>query len=274
MPESNGLDPTLQNYVNSQELAETYDEYFASSALFEFDRYYVAKRLGFPRDPREEYSILDLGCGTGRHILQAVKNNCHAAGVDLNPHMLAKAKAKARKMGIPYSERSERQEALPLRILTGDMENPPIAPDERFDAILIMFSTLGLVLGNARRVRFLTGARKRLKNGGKLILHVHNEDHSKKYIPFLSKTYLEEAALTLAGKLESGDHLQRSYRGVLDLRLHYFTAKELAGLLREAGFTIIDFFCLSDARNGEYSGSDPEHNANGFLVTAQVRGDS
>jgi|GEM_PF-2013335 len=272
MSERNGLDPTLQKYVNSRELAETYDEYFAESALFEFDCRYVAKNLGFPRKIEEGYSLLDLGCGTGRHVLEAVKNNCQAVGVDLNPHMLAKAKAKARTLGIPYSECPEQQEGTPLRILTTDMENPTLPAGERFDAVVIMFSTLGLVLGHARRVRFLSGVARRLKRRGKLILHVHNEDYSKRFIPFLSKSYLDEAALTLAGKLEPGDHMQRSYRGVLDLRLHFFTAKELNHLLKEAGFAVVDFFFLNEDRDGRYFGQDPEHNANGFLVTAQIGG--
>lgn len=272
MAEHNGLDPTLQKYVNNHELAETYDEYFAESALFTFDCRYVAKSLGFPRKIEEGYSLLDLGCGTGRHVLEAVKNNCQAVGVDLNPHMLAKAKAKARKLGIAYSERPERQEEISLRLLTADMEHPPLPTGERFDAVLIMFSTLGLVLGHARRLNFLRGVAERLKRGGKLILHVHNEDHSKKFIPFFSKTYLDEAALTLAGKLEPGDHMQRSYRGVLDLRLHFFTARELNQLLKDAGFTVVDFFFLNEDRDGRYFGHDPEHNANGFLLTAQAGG--
>ncbi len=97
------MDPTLKAYVQSPELAENYDEYFSDTPLFTLDCRYIEAVLDLPKRPESQYAVLDLGCGTGRHLILAAKNGCQAVGIDLNPHMLAQA------------EKNWPEKALPIR---------------------------------------------------------------------------------------------------------------------------------------------------------------
>lgn len=263
------LDATIEQYVNSSRLAENYDEYFADSALFAFDCLYLGAVLDFPHVPERRFSLLDLGCGTGRHLALAARNGCRATGVDLNPHMLAKARASLTRQGIPFDDDSPDHPPGTVRLLEGDIRRPPLEPEERFDAVIVMFSTFGLICKAMNRLAFLKMLRARLRPGGRLVLHVHNERHYQHHTSILSKRYLKEKRLQLLGKLDAGDHMQYNYRGVLDLRLHFFTSEEVRDLVASAGFRLLDFLYLNDERNGSYDKPDKERRANGFLVTAE-----
>jgi SAM-dependent methyltransferase len=263
---SPALHPTVELYVNSRELAETYDEYFGATPLFRFDRRFVAKHLRLPRDPAFGHSVLDLGCGTGRHVALCAENGCLATGVDLNPHMLSKAEQTLKRRNIPFSRAADAGNEIRARLVMGDFLNPPLPEGQRFDAALMMFSTLGLVEGGDNRRTFLAGLRNRLKPGGILILHVHNELRHRR-AGLLGR--LDEWRGEMRG-LEPGDHIQEKYRGVLDLYLHCFTPRELTSLLVEAGYTLVEFLPLNENRDGPLDPhADPE-SANGFLVAART----
>ncbi len=132
-----------------------------------------------------------------------------------------------------------------------------------------MFSTFGLVHGHQQRLHFLGNLKSRLKKHGRLVLHVHNELRASKVISYFSRDYLDELALRARGTIEAGDHMQRNYRGILDLRLHYFTSSEIKLTLQEAGFAILDFFYLNETRTGSLQSDDRDERANGFLITAE-----
>lgn len=269
---TDGFDPSLAEYVNSSRLAANYDECFSAIPLFKFDCLYLAAVLGFPRRPESNFSLLDLGCGTGRHLALAARNGCHAVGIDLNPHMLAKAEMNLVREGIPFSSGARPGKGGTARIIRGDVMAPPLDPNECFDAIIMMFSTFGLVFGKGRREKFLRETAGRLKPGGKMVFHVHNELRMKSQTPAFSRERLEELRLRAAGKLEAGDHMQHNYRGVLDLRLHFFTPRELRGLFASSGLRILDFLYLNERRDGASEAPDRERTANGFLVTADAGG--
>jgi SAM-dependent methyltransferase len=45
--------------------------------------------------------LLDAGCGTGEHVLLAAAQGAQALGVDISPHAITKARAKAAERGLP-----------------------------------------------------------------------------------------------------------------------------------------------------------------------------
>lgn len=49
---------------------------------------------------RPGMTILDAGCGVGRHAIELAKRGYHVTGVDLSPGMLEKARADAREAGV------------------------------------------------------------------------------------------------------------------------------------------------------------------------------
>lgn len=265
------LHATVRRYVASRELAVGYDDYFSQSSLFRFDCDFIAGELAFPRPAGSGFSLLDLGCGTGRHLVFAARNGCLATGVDLNPHMLAEAEKNLRAAGIPYSRDLPPTTQCPVRVVMGDFTDRPQVRGERFDAAVMMFSTLGLVRTAALRLSLLAGIRQQLVSGGKLLLHVHNELRNRRYIPTWSLEHIRDFALRKTGELEEGDHIQARYRGVMDLYLHYFADDELRNLLADAGYRDIRLLYLNDRRDGEHPGPRKREDANGFLASAVCR---
>lgn len=47
------------------------------------------------------HTVLDMGCGTGRHAIELARRGMHVTGVDLSPGMLAEARKAAEAAGLP-----------------------------------------------------------------------------------------------------------------------------------------------------------------------------
>lgn len=96
--------------------------------------------------------ILDVGCGTGQTAAYlAYKYGAKVTGIDINPTMIAKAKRRMRKT------------RLPVKIIQGSIETPPL-PDNYFD-LIISESVLSFV----NKPRALSEIFRLLKKGGRFI---------------------------------------------------------------------------------------------------------
>ncbi len=102
--------------------------------------------------------IVDLGCGSGNHLLPLAASGLRGVGVDRSPSMLAHANRKAADAGL-----SDR-----LRFVCGDIQACDLG--ERFDAALMMFAVLGYQTENAGVLAALRNARRHLRPGGLLLL--------------------------------------------------------------------------------------------------------
>lgn len=112
----------------------------------------------FSRFGRQEVrSVLDLGCGTGRHSLELARRGYDVCGVDLSSDMLQIARASAT--------------ASPsLRFHQGDIRTVDL--EEEFDAVLVMFAVLGYQLTNIDLEASLSTCRRHLPTGGILLFDV------------------------------------------------------------------------------------------------------
>lgn len=77
-------------------------------------------------DDRGVYRVLDLGCGTGGHVIELMARGYDVVGVDRSPSMLAIARSKAAARGVAP------------RLLCGDLRSLKLR--ERFDAVVSMFA--------------------------------------------------------------------------------------------------------------------------------------
>jgi SAM-dependent methyltransferase len=107
-------------------------------------------------------SVLDLCCGQGRHSVQLAKLGLKVTGLDLNPDyvQLAQQAAIASKVSI--------------ETVAADMREIPF--ENKFDAIVNMYSSFGYLETEAEDLKVLASAAKALKRGGRLLLDMLNRE--------------------------------------------------------------------------------------------------
>jgi len=107
-------------------------------------------------------SILDLGCGYGRHCLCLAKSGFRVTGIDTSKILLAEARQEAQKydLAIEYKK--------------ADMRNLPF--DNQFDAVVNNYQSFGFFSHEKNRA-VLTEVSKSLKPAGKLLIEQVNIFH-------------------------------------------------------------------------------------------------
>ena len=151
-----GVDAPLWEYTHTSRLAAEEDAYFANHPLFQADAARLTARFVEPG------RLVDLGCGAGRHSLRFAARGFSVTAVDLSRPMLEMVDLKAVEQGIE------------LTTVQSNLCRLGCFPDQVFDYALSMFSTLGMIRGRECRVRALAEARRILRPGGRISLHVHN----------------------------------------------------------------------------------------------------
>jgi 2-polyprenyl-3-methyl-5-hydroxy-6-metoxy-1,4-benzoquinol methylase len=83
---------------------------------------------------QEVRSILDLGCGTGGHVLPLAERGYHMTGVDISEGMIEQARRKSTESNIEAEFR------------LGDIRSLDLG--KTFDAVISMFAVMGYQTGN------------------------------------------------------------------------------------------------------------------------------
>ncbi|HEY2575699.1 MAG TPA: class I SAM-dependent methyltransferase [Streptosporangiaceae bacterium] len=104
--------------------------------------------------------VLDVGCGTGEHVLLAAAGGADALGVDISPRAIEQAQAKAAARGIP------------ARFTVGD-----VLDLEQLSQTFTVIIDSGLFhnLADEGRVRYVTSLASALDSGGFCYLLCINE---------------------------------------------------------------------------------------------------
>lgn len=129
------------------EYAEFYDIYYAEKEYgaevdFVMD---LASRLGdTPKD------LLDMGCGTGRHLAEFVKRGLKCDGFDFSEEMLVQARERLADKSVGLSRGN---------LVT--FEN-----GKKYDLVVSMFAVMGYLIKNEDLVAGLRTARKHLRPRG------------------------------------------------------------------------------------------------------------
>jgi len=115
-------------------------------------------------DLQPDDSVLDLGCGDGRHLLELARRGYQKiTGVDSTKYYLDIAK-----------ERTA-AEGLPIEFIQDDMRSP--RNEGAYEAVLSLFSSLGYFEKHEENLRVLRNAHRALKRGGKLLVDVRGKEN-------------------------------------------------------------------------------------------------
>jgi SAM-dependent methyltransferase len=221
-----GVDAPLWQYTHTPRLAAEEDAYFADHPLFRADARALDERFVAPG------RLVDLGCGVGRHAIHFARRGFSVAAVDLSRPMLERVGDKACAAGVN-----------PLRV-ESNLCRLGCFPDRVFDYALSMFSTLGMIRGQAARRRALAEAGRILRPGGRIALHAHNfwlNLRNRQGRAWL----LEQAWRAVFARDDLGER-RMTYRGIPSMRVHLYRWGELKRELDGAGFCIDEVLPLDE----------------------------
>lgn len=215
----------------------------------------ILELLGLPAGAR----ILDLPCGWGRHTLLFPQAGYDAFGADLSVPLLRRAVQDARADGLPLRFAAADLRALPFR-------------DGAFDAVINVFTSLGLFLEDEQDVLALREARRVLRPGGRLLLEsMHRDDIVCTYaardrwtLPDGTEVRVRRRFDAVAGiSYETLRWRRGEARGEKKHALRLRTATEIAGLLAAAGFSDVQWF-------GDWDGEPFSHEAPSVIAVAHA----
>ncbi len=226
--------------------ARTYDkEVFTQGTIGECD--FIEKEIGFNKQAR----ILDIGCGTGRHLIELTKRGYQVTGIDLSESQLARARDKAAAQGLTIDVRQ--QDARSLHFF------------HEFD-LVIMLCEGGFPLMETDEMNYeiLQNAAKALHAKGKFIfttlnglfplfhsvkdfLNTHVSKWSTSYdgLTFDLMTFREQSVVTIENDAGEKREIAANER--------YYVPSEITWLLKSLGFKKIEIF---GAKLGAYSRND------------------
>ncbi|RPI86527.1 MAG: class I SAM-dependent methyltransferase, partial [Planctomycetaceae bacterium] len=199
--------------------------------------------------------LIDLGCGTGRSLLEFASRGFECTGVDLSQPSLTRA-------------HSQTQPALLAPVLLrANLCELDCLPAESFDYGLLLFGTLGMVCGTEARTRLLNHAARLLRPSGQLALHVHNL-WPHLFLPGGRTWLIADLWRRLRGSADAGD-TWRAYRGIPRIHHHVFTRREIVRLLERCGFQLIEIIPLSAHQSHRAAG---DLTARGFWADLRCTG--
>ncbi|TCO46624.1 class I SAM-dependent DNA methyltransferase [Actinocrispum wychmicini] len=220
-------------------------EIFGSLHARWYDRWHARKDYQSEVDQLDEVfsqygpvaSVLDLGCGTARHLALLATLGYAVTGVDRSPAMVALARDR-----IPS-------------VVQADLMD--VRLNREFDAVIMMFSVLGYLGTTGELLGALGTARRHLRPGGLLVVDILDGSAVLSNGPMGGFTAMTDGPQTLlratTGRVHteeqiyemgvklwliSGDRLVEEDAETHSLR--FFLPRELDLILELAGFEMID----------------------------------
>lgn len=228
------------DYLNDSSIATEYDRFHAGHPLLELDRKLVDEHLGesSQRSDGAPRVAVDFGCGTGRNLIPLAEKGWRVVGVDLSSEMLKEFVAKASKL---QDATQSKHEPIAIRANMAKLE---CFADGFADAVLCMYSSLGMVQGRANRRSFMKHSARMLREGGVFFVHVHNRGSWLRDPGGIQRTVMDWLRARRDSSWELGDRIY-AYRGLPSMFLHIYSERELLSDLKSSGLTVTRLYRLN-----------------------------
>jgi SAM-dependent methyltransferase len=198
--------------------------------------------------PPADAEILDVGCGYGRHAIELGQGGYRVTGIDLSLPLLIRA-----------ADESQRR-ALSVNFVHADMRE--MAFDAQFDGAYSFLTSFGY-FDEETNLKVAASVYRSLKPGGRFLLDTINRDYIVSDLPTRvwwegdGCVVLEEVdfnfqtnRLTVRRSIVFQDGRQVEH----DISIRAYSLHELAKLLRQAGFRVLEV-SGSVATRGHFFGS-------------------
>ena len=186
-------------------------------------------------------AVLDLCCGTGRHLSHLARRTPHAFGLDYSPILLARA---AESLGSR------------ARLVRADMRHIPFT--NAFDVVTSFFTSFGYFLEDSENERVIQEIGRILRPGGRFFLDHVNAAHLRRALE--SSTIRRQDSYEIResrwidetrNRINKTTHVFREgtklHESEESVRL--YTQDELATILRRAGLSVDNVY-------GDYNGAE------------------
>lgn len=210
--------------------------------------------------PKNSYpTLLDLGCGRGRHSIALAKRGYQVTGIDLSEAAIQKAKHLSEVEGLTNT-----------RFLVSDMRD---RMDQSFDSILNLFTTFGYFLNDFENQKVLMNVSSMLNNEGVFIQDFLNPSVIKKSLVPEEEGNYENLNYRIERMIEN-DMVYKNIRftgPTLDKPVEFNERVKLYSLdwfqenLRQAGLALQSIY-------GEYDGSSyiKENSSRMIMISRKI----
>jgi SAM-dependent methyltransferase len=198
-------------------------------------------------------SVLDLGCGTARHLELLAEAGHEVVGVDQAEGMVARARERL----APFGSRAE--------VVRADMLDVELG--RQVDAVIMMFSVIGYLNTTERVLAALSTAHRHLRPGGLLVFDTFDAARVLRDGPSGGVTMIPDGSQTLIRQTAGRLHVKEQvYEIIMKLWLfdgdrladhseeshpmRFFLPRELDLILGLAGFERIGHAPLAGERQG------------------------
>jgi SAM-dependent methyltransferase len=188
--------------------------------------------------------ILDVGCGTGGHLIPLARRGYEVVGIDKSEWMVKLAEEKIRKHN------------LPARVLVADALDFNL--DEKFDACIAMFAVISYIVQTDDLIKAFKNVRRHLKSGALFIFDYWYGPAVLTIKPSSRVKIVEKDGVkvvrTVVPELDTFHSIQRSNYHLIAIKdgkvidetqevhvLRYLFPQELIHYLNEAGFKVLKF---------------------------------
>lgn len=205
-------------------------------------------------------SIINLGCGTGKHDIELAKMGYHCKGIDISPLMT----------GIARENAAKQQNCKVIDFETADVRN--YETEAKYDAAISLFHVMSYQNSNEDIVNAFKTARKLLKNtAGIFVFDVwygpgvlsdkpcvrvkEVEDENNRLIRIARPVmYDKENVVDVNYEVLVIDKLTDKVKVINEVhKMRYFFRPELEMFLRQAGFELIDNIDCQTLRESDYN---------------------
>lgn len=191
----------------------------------------IARFLGLKRGA----SILDVGCGVGRHSIALAQMGYSVTGVDISPEYLRVAKKAAKKAGVA------------VNFIAADMR--ALGFYSQFDAAINLFSSFGYFKKESDDKKVVAGIVRSLVPKGKFLIDNLNHDFLKLSFSPQSWMQLSDGTLILEQRIPPTSRVLESdwlfvhpngKRTEMHSAIRAYDERNLKKLLLDAGFSRVE----------------------------------